>query len=192
MGTKRTPRGYAARMRMTPAAAVMFKRMERLSVACTCPEIDWEGEYSKSRECPACNAWAALRAELHRELKLPPWVPTYEHPDAEIHTRQEAWPRSTGWRTAPSIPRHLKGTCSCANWRRRRAHEPYGRDAWAERSPTRCYYGSACAVPVEKRDVFLQRIGAMLTLRGRGHFGDSDVQEVAALALRGLIHNDAA
>lgn len=83
MGTKRTPRGYAARMRMTPAAVVMFKRMERRSVACTCPEIDWEGEYSKPRECPACNAWAALRAELHRELKLPPWVPTYEHPDAE-------------------------------------------------------------------------------------------------------------
>lgn len=51
---------------------------------------------------------------------------------------------------------------------------------------------SARVAPVEKRDVFLQRIGAMLTLRGRGHFGDSDVQEVAALALRGLVHPDAA
>ena len=32
----------------------------------------------------------------------------------------------------------------------------------------------------------------MLAMRGRGHFGDDDVQEVAALALRGLIHTDAA
>jgi hypothetical protein len=27
----------------------------------------------------------------------------------------------------------------------------------------------------------------MLTLRGRGHFGDTDVQEVTALALHGLV-----
>jgi hypothetical protein len=46
---------------------------------------------------------------------------------------------------------------------------------------------SARAVTVEKRYVFLQRIGAMLTLRGRGHFGDTDVQEVTALALHGLV-----
>ena len=48
--------------------------------------------------------------------------------------------------------------------------------------------GAAGAVPVEKRDLYLQRIAAMLTMRGRGHFGDDDVQEVAALALRGLSH----
>jgi hypothetical protein len=36
-------------------------------------------------------------------------------------------------------------------------------------------------VPQEKRDVYLQRIAAMLTIRGRGHFNDADVAEVAAL-----------
>ena len=51
---------------------------------------------------------------------------------------------------------------------------------------------AARSVPVEKRDLFLQRIGAMLRMRGRGHFGDADVQEVAALALHGLMHTDAA
>jgi hypothetical protein len=33
-------------------------------------------------------------------------------------------------------------------------------------------------VPVEKRDLYLQRISAMLTLRGRGHYNDRDVMEV--------------
>ena len=47
-------------------------------------------------------------------------------------------------------------------------------------------------LPVEKRDLYLQRIAAMLTMRGRGHFGDHDVQEVTALALCGLVHTDAA
>jgi hypothetical protein len=41
-------------------------------------------------------------------------------------------------------------------------------------------------VPVEKRDVYLQRIAAMLALRGR-RFTDADVQDVAALALCGLV-----
>ena len=39
--------------------------------------------------------------------------------------------------------------------------------------------GAARGLPVEKRDIFLQRIAAMLALRGRGHFNDSDVMEVA-------------
>lgn len=51
---------------------------------------------------------------------------------------------------------------------------------------------AARTLPVEKRDLYLQRIAAMLALRGRGHFGDSDVQEVTALALWGLVHTDAA
>jgi hypothetical protein len=45
---------------------------------------------------------------------------------------------------------------------------------------------------VEKRDLYLQRIAAVLAVRGRGHFGDSDVADVTALALRGLVHTDAA
>jgi hypothetical protein len=32
----------------------------------------------------------------------------------------------------------------------------------------------------------------MLTLRGRGHFGDNDVRQVAQLALTGLTHQPAA
>ena len=37
-----------------------------------------------------------------------------------------------------------------------------------------------------KRDVFLQRIAAMLAMRGRGRFTDTDVADVANLALCGL------
>jgi hypothetical protein len=51
---------------------------------------------------------------------------------------------------------------------------------------------AARTLPVEKRDLYLQRIAAMLTMRGRGHFGDSDVADVTALTLRGLVHTDAA
>ncbi|MGB8055542.1 MAG: hypothetical protein WCF75_02810 [Pseudolabrys sp.] len=35
----------------------------------------------------------------------------------------------------------------------------------------------AHTVPVEKRDLYLQRVAAMLAMRGRGHFGDDDVQD---------------
>jgi hypothetical protein len=45
----------------------------------------------------------------------------------------------------------------------------------------------ARSLPVEKRDLYLRRIGAMLTQRGRGHFNDSDVSDVAKLALTGLV-----
>ena len=46
---------------------------------------------------------------------------------------------------------------------------------------------AANGVPVEKRDLYLQRIAAMLTMRGRGHFTDADVTDVAKLAMAGLI-----
>ena len=46
----------------------------------------------------------------------------------------------------------------------------------------------AGTLPVEKRDLYLQRIAAMLMMRGRGHFNDSDVTEVARLALTRLAH----
>jgi len=45
---------------------------------------------------------------------------------------------------------------------------------------------AAARVAADRRDVFLQRVGAMLTLRGR--FDDSDVSEVCMLAACGLIH----
>jgi hypothetical protein len=48
----------------------------------------------------------------------------------------------------------------------------------------------ARTVPVEKRDVYLQRIAAMLAMRGR-RFTDDDVSEVARLAMAGLIQHTA-
>lgn len=44
---------------------------------------------------------------------------------------------------------------------------------------------AAKTLPVERRDTFLQRCGAMLKLRGR--FTDDDVADVARLALAGLV-----
>jgi hypothetical protein len=45
---------------------------------------------------------------------------------------------------------------------------------------------AARSLSVEKRGAFLQRVAAMLELRGR--FSDGDVSEVATLALVGLVH----
>jgi hypothetical protein len=49
---------------------------------------------------------------------------------------------------------------------------------------------AARGVPVEKRDLYLRRISAMLEMRGR--FSDSDVAETVALALRGLTQRQSA
>ena len=46
---------------------------------------------------------------------------------------------------------------------------------------------AARTVPVEKRDLYLQRIAARLALRGRGNFRDADVADAAKEALRGLV-----
>ena len=48
---------------------------------------------------------------------------------------------------------------------------------------------AAAAVPIEKRDLYLQRIAAMLAIRGRGRFTDTDVTDVAQLAMAGLIQS---
>jgi hypothetical protein len=45
---------------------------------------------------------------------------------------------------------------------------------------------AARTLSVEKRGAFLQRVAAMLELRGR--FSDGDISDVAALALVGLVH----
>jgi hypothetical protein len=44
---------------------------------------------------------------------------------------------------------------------------------------------AANAVPVERRSVFLERVGAMLKMRRR--FSDADVSDVTQLALAGLV-----
>ncbi|HVI14370.1 MAG TPA: hypothetical protein VM822_16000 [Pseudolabrys sp.] len=50
---------------------------------------------------------------------------------------------------------------------------------------------AAADLPPKKRVLYLQRLGAMLALRGRGHFNDSDIAEAAKLALHGLIQQPA-
>jgi hypothetical protein len=47
----------------------------------------------------------------------------------------------------------------------------------------------AADITPEKRSMFLERVSAMLALRGRGHFTDADVTDVASLALCGLVHH---
>jgi len=50
----------------------------------------------------------------------------------------------------------------------------------------------AAGIIPEKRSMFLERVGALLAFRGRGHFDDGDVAEVASLAATGLVHRPAA
>jgi hypothetical protein len=50
---------------------------------------------------------------------------------------------------------------------------------------------AARPLPVEKRDVYLRRIAAMLAVRG-GRYNDADVTDVATLALAGLAQQPAA
>jgi hypothetical protein len=49
---------------------------------------------------------------------------------------------------------------------------------------------TARLLPVEKRDVFLQRVGAIL-LQRRQHFDDGDVADAVELALCGLVQRAA-
>ena len=57
-------------------------------------------------------------------------------------------------------------------------------------SQLRTVMDAAHALPVERRDTFLQRVGAMLRMRGK--FSDNDVTDVVTLALTGLAHQPAA
>jgi hypothetical protein len=51
---------------------------------------------------------------------------------------------------------------------------------------------AAHGVPHEKRSQFLERIAAMLRLRGRGDFDDADVADAVQQALTGLIQQPVA
>ena len=48
---------------------------------------------------------------------------------------------------------------------------------------------AARTLPIERRDIFLQRCGAMLRMRGR--FTDDDVADVTRLAMAGLVQQAA-
>jgi hypothetical protein len=49
---------------------------------------------------------------------------------------------------------------------------------------------AARTVPIDRRSILMERIGAMLRLRGR--FTDADVRQVVELAACGLVHAGAA
>lgn len=51
---------------------------------------------------------------------------------------------------------------------------------------------AAARVPHAKRSQFLERIAAVLALRGYGHFTDGDVDTAVKLALVGVVHESAA
>ena len=83
MTTKRTPIRRNAQRRITPEVIEAFRQMEIARQSCTCPPIDWEGEYWKHKECGACDEWWEAHNVLHRALKLPPWQwPAIRYPDA--------------------------------------------------------------------------------------------------------------
>ena len=56
-------------------------------------------------------------------------------------------------------------------------------------SQLRAIMDAARTLPIERRDIFLQRVGAMLRMRGR--FTDTNVADVAQLAMAGLIQQTA-
>ena len=72
--------------------------------------------------------------------------------------------------TAPAVQQQLRLTAN----------------AWSDRLPIEDRHGCRALGAGEKRDVYLQRIAAILALRGRGAT-DSDVADVARLAMAGLI-----
>jgi len=83
-GTLRHPRSRPPKGPLiTEAALAAFKRMKECSEECTCEPIDWDGDYSKYRECAACDEWWRQHSILHKELNAKLWEwPCVEHPDA--------------------------------------------------------------------------------------------------------------
>lgn len=83
MSTKRTPLGRRQKSHITPEAIAAFRRMEVARSKCTCPTIDWDGNYwDRPDECPTCEEWWAAHSILHDELGLLPHAwPAFEYPD---------------------------------------------------------------------------------------------------------------
>jgi len=82
-GPIRKPLAHPVRtQQITPRAIQLFDQIRR--VRCSCPPIDWEGEYWKGRECPGCKRWWQLHNELHDELGGKPWEwPAIEDPETQ-------------------------------------------------------------------------------------------------------------
>jgi hypothetical protein len=83
MSTKRTRISRPQRTPIAPRAIALFREMQALETKCTCEPIDWDGKYWEHEQCPACDRWWDLHAELHDEIgaKLHEW-PGIETPGA--------------------------------------------------------------------------------------------------------------
>jgi hypothetical protein len=70
--------------KFTSEALAAFRKMRELEGQCTCPEIDWKGEYWKRPPpCRVCDAWWEQHWFLHQALGCEPWeFPCVEHPEA--------------------------------------------------------------------------------------------------------------
>jgi hypothetical protein len=65
-GTRRTPLVRRPTVQITPRAIDLYLAMSKLR--CTCPPP------SPGRtQCPGCQRWYDLHAELHEELRCAPW-----------------------------------------------------------------------------------------------------------------------
>lgn len=52
--------GRRQKSHITPEAIAAFRRMEVARSKCTCPTIDWDGNYwDRPDECPTCEEWWA-------------------------------------------------------------------------------------------------------------------------------------
>jgi hypothetical protein len=89
MTTKRTPIKRQPEPKITPAAIRLFEHMRR--IRCSCPPIDWAGEYWNRDECSGCKRWWRLHRDLVGELQTAPW----QYPVIEDPTTQNPYPPGT-------------------------------------------------------------------------------------------------
>lgn len=76
MPTNRVPIARMRKRSFTPEAIEAFKRLVEVfdTSECSCPPIDWQGEYWRERpRCASCSAYAKAEGELLALLDLRPW-----------------------------------------------------------------------------------------------------------------------
>lgn len=84
MATKRTPLKRNMKRQIIPEAVEVFRRMEAAASACTCEPIDWDGEYWKHEQCPACRGWWDAHARLWVLVGAKLWqFPCVQDPEDE-------------------------------------------------------------------------------------------------------------
>jgi len=121
-GTRRVPITRTAIPQITPRAIELFDALRRCR--CSCPPIDWEGEYWKRDRCAGCERWWDLHHDLHRELHCKPWhFPCVEDPDARspypegsaaYAAHQPDLEAQTKWRALAKASRETRRTKAAA------------------------------------------------------------------------------